>query len=166
MVFDSLNFQTTPWLLRHYAGKKSEARSISATLRWKEVRGTIYLCSMDVEGTIYRPADHTCRYGESYDRGNMNNLASNHSLLSLNFTKFFEDDENQDVDVEAIDHDIGLCIDWRCCWSTNWRRSYCESFVADFRCEEDALHQLTRFQHVDDLGFDCGLVSKKSDFVY
>jgi hypothetical protein len=31
-----------------------------------------------------------------------------------------------------------------------------ESFAADFRCEEDALHQLTRFQHVDDLGFDCG----------
>jgi epsin len=31
-----------------------------------------------------------------------------------------------------------------------------ESFAADFRSEKDVLHQLTHFQHVDDLGFDWG----------
>lgn len=31
-----------------------------------------------------------------------------------------------------------------------------ESFAAEFRNENDVLHQLTHFQHVDDLGFDWG----------
>lgn len=31
-----------------------------------------------------------------------------------------------------------------------------ESFAADFRSEKDVLHQLTHFEHVDELGFDRG----------
>lgn len=39
-----------------------------------------------------------------------------------------------------------------------------ESLAADFRSEKDVLHQLTQFQHVDDLGFDWGQsIQRKSE---
>ena len=62
-------------------------------------------------------------------------------------------------------YDIILIVSDQNCWRETFKTLVLleyllthgpESFATDFGSEKDVLHQLTHFQHVDDLGFDCG----------